>query len=226
MNEIIVIVPCYKRPEYTEKCIKALQDAQSYEGVTFILIDDGSQDGTAGILQESTLPKQVIINTKNRGLRNTLIDFFPLAKSYKYMVKMDNDCLVPKDWLKDIKRFLDSGWVDVVSPNVFPSDAAFVHGSSEEPEQPGVRPSKIVGGLWAMRTDLLDDINFESYGTDGVRGAWALLNQILVEKEPRVGWLPEVTVQDVGHFSGAHPEHIASEEHAEYSAEVGRRIAW
>lgn len=221
-----VLVPCYRRPEYTLKCIKALEDAQVYRDTTFYLVDDNSNDGTDNILNHCSLNKVVIVNQSNKGLRNICVDFFRFAKSFDIMVKMDNDCLVPKNWLKDIERFLNSGWVDIVSPNVEPSNAAYSYGSSEEEGKPGIRPSKIVGGLWAMKTSLLDGISFEKYETRGIRGAFALLNQIIVEKEPRVGWLPDVTVQDIGHFSGTHPEHIASEEHQAYSAEVGRKIAW
>lgn len=224
---IAVLVSCYKRPEYTQKCIRALEVAQEYSKDTiFYLVDDGSNDGTDKILYDSKLPKVVMVNKQNEGLRNACIEFFDFAKGFDIMVKMDNDCLVPEGWLEEIKGFLTSGWVDIVSPNVEPSNAAYSYGSSEDPNKPGIRPSKIVGGLWAMKTALLEGITFERYTTDGIRGAFALLNQIIVEKEPRVGWLPDVIVQDVGHFSGTHPEHIASESHQEYSAEVGRRIAW
>lgn len=219
-------MPCFRRPEYTLKCINALEKAQGYIDTTFYLVDDNSQDGTDSILHNSTLNKVVIINQNNKGLRNICVDFFEFAKKFDVMVKIDNDCVVPENWLHSIHRFLDSGWVDVVSPNVFPSNAAYQYGSSENPQEPGIRPSKIVGGLWAMRTNLLDGIKFEKYATDGIRGAFALLNQMLLEKEPRVGWLPDVVVQDIGHFSGTHPDHIASEEHQEYSAQVGRKIAW
>lgn len=221
-----ILVPCYKRPEYTLRCINFLEKAQKYPDATFYLVDDNSNDGTDEILKRSTLNKVVIVNQRNKGLRNICIDFFEFAKRFDYMVKIDNDCLVPENWLHAIERFLDSGWVDIVSPNVFPSNAAYQYGSSEDPQKPGIRPSNNVGGLWAMKTSLLDGISFEKYATDGIRGAFALLNQIIVEKEPRVGWLPDVVVQDVGHFSGTHPDHIASEEHQAYSAEVGRKIAW
>ena len=225
--ETIVIVPCYKRPEYTAKCIRALEEAQGYENTLFYLIDDGSNDGTAEILRNAKFAwKHVIVNPSNCGLRNVLINAFQIARTFKYAVKVDNDCLVPKDWLKDITKFLESGWVDVVSPNVHPSNAAFKHGSAEDPARPGIRPSKIVGGLWAMRTELIKDVYFEPMRVDGIRGAFSLLKQILIEKDPRVGWLPEVIVQDVGHWSGEHPEHIKSQEHLDYSVEVGRNIAW
>ena len=77
-----------------------------------------------------------------------------------------------------------------------------------------------------MRREMIDGIDFEKFESSGITGAWQLLNQILVEKEPRIGWLPDINVQDIGHWTGEHPDHIQSEEHRQYSVEVGRRIAW
>lgn len=225
LKQTAILVPCYKRVEYTAKCIKALEDAQTYEDSIFWLVDDASKDGTAEILQTTQLPRTVVVNPANRGLRNIIVDFFYGVKDFKYIVKMDNDCLVPKDWLKDIVSFLDSGWADIVSPNVYPSNAAYLYGKKND-DNPKFRPSKIVGGLWAMRTDMIKDIDFERVDTQGIRGAFSLLNQILLEKEPRIGWLPDIVIQDLGHWSGSHPEHIKSEEHLQYSVEVGRNVAW
>lgn len=223
----IVLVPCYRRPEYTAKCIKALEEAQMYPNTTFYLVDDFSNDGTAEILRASKLNRIVVENSKTIGLRNVILDFFKVAKDYKYMAKVDNDCIVPKFWLTSIIDFLESGWVDIVSPNVFPSDAAHKYGLPEEEGKPGIRPSKTVGGLWAMNTEILKGIQFERIPTShGISGAFPLLNQIIVEKEPRIGWLPDVVVNDIGHWSGEHPDHIASDAHREYSAEVGRPVSW
>lgn len=225
-NNILVIVPVYRRPEYTAKCLSSMLHAQTYVDVTFYLVDDGSNDGSTEVLQASDLPsKHIITHETNHGLRSTLIDAFAFAKDFKYMVKMDNDCKVPKNWLTDIISILNTGLVDIVSPNVNPSNAAYIYGK-EDTNHLGFRPSKIVGGLWAMETKLLSGITFEKHDVYGIKGAFHLLNQIILEKEPRVGWLPHVTVQDIGHWSGEHPEHIRSDEHREYSVEVGRNIAW
>lgn len=230
---ICVIVPVYKRPEYTAKCLSSMLHAQNYPMDTcFYLVDDGSRDGSTEVLLASDLPnKHIVTHETNKGLRTTLIDFFEFVRGYesiqgfKYIVKMDNDCRVPKNWLNDIIAVLDKGEVDIVSPNVNPSNAAYTYGQ-EDVEKRGFRPSKIVGGLWAMRADLLEGINFEKHDVYGIKGAFHLLNQIILEKEPRVGWLPQVLVQDIGHWSGDHPEHIQSAEHRDYSVEVGRGIAW
>lgn len=223
---VAVLVPCYRRPEYTEKCIRALEEAQEYRDTDFYLIDDGSNDGTDEILKGARLPKIVEIRQDNIGLRNTIIKFFREVegRGYDYLVKMDSDCTVPKNWLRDILEVFQSSDAEILSPNVFPSNAAFKYGENVE----GVpyRPSSHVGGLWAMRSSLPSGIFFDEFDVFGIKGAFHLLNQIIVEKEPRVGWLGQVTVQDIGHWSGLHPEHIKSEDHAEYSAHVGRSISW
>lgn len=220
----IVVVPCYKRPEYTEKCIRALEKAQEYVDTLFYLVDDGSNDSTESILRASSLPSYVVVNKEHKGLRDTLIDFFSFSKKFKFAFKIDNDCVVPKNWLTLMKNILNEGQVDILSPNVYPSDAANKYGTPVF----GLNyiPSRIVGGLWSMKTDLYKDIDFEHIETFGIKGAFNLLNQIIVEKEPVVGWLPTVVVQDIGHFSGKHPDHIKSEDHLNYSIEVGRPVSW
>lgn len=224
MSKVGILVPCRKRPEYTEQCIKSLEEAQEYNNTTFHLVDDNSEDATLQILNSSTLPKIVSVNEEPLGLRQVVINFFKHHREYDYIVKVDNDCLVPKAWLNDILSVFSSCDVDIVSPNVNPSQAAFTYGKFQE----GLpyRPTKTVGGLWAMKSSLIEDIDFDGYGVSGITGAFQLLSQIIFEKSPKVGWLPNVTFEDLGHHSGEHPLHIKSQEHREYSAEVRRRVSW
>ena len=204
-----------------------MEEAQEYEDTLFYLVDDASEDGTSQILESSKFNwKHVHINKFHAGLRNTLINSFMLARTFKYIVKMDNDCLVPKDWLTQIVNYLKYDVADIVSPNVMPSNAAYKYGQ-EDKTGLGLRPSSTVGGLWAMKSYLIKDIQFEVIPTaSGIRGAYQILNQIIVEKEPRIGWIPSIIVEDIGHWSGDHPEHIKSNSHLDYSIEVGRGVAW
>lgn len=224
--KIACLVPAYRRFEYTQKCIKALEEAQAYLNVTFFLVDDGSQDITEDILRKANLPKEVIIHSQNKGLRNVLIDFVEWARNLDFDIigVIGNDCLVPKNWLNDILDIFSKTDVQVLSPNVYPSNAAYKYGTKVEGLS--YMPSKIVGGLWFMYVDLLKDITFIRHNIKGIKGAWNILEQILLEKEPKIGWLPDVVVQDIGHWSGLHPENIKSLEHLEYYEEVGRNVAW
>lgn len=225
MPKVAVLLSCYKRPEYTERCIRSLEYAQKYDKDTiFHLVDDGSKDETSRILFTANLNKVVGVNESTRGLRSNIIEFFDSYKDYDYIVKMDNDCMVPSNWLNDIIYALETYELDIVSPNVFPSDAASKTGVKDP--NLTIYHTKSVGGLWAMRPSLISDIYFENLDARGIKGAYHLLNQIVVEKSPRVAWLENVVVQDMGHWSGAHPDHIASESHREYSIAVGRPVQW
>lgn len=201
---IAVFVPHYKRHEYTQKCLDALRDAQEYVNVDFYVVED---------------------DNPNLGLRNRIIEFFEQVRGkYDILAKMDNDCAVPKNWLNDIIQVFKDNDVDILSPNVMPSNAAFSHG--RKVEGLSYMPSEIVGGLWVMKASLIEGMEFEQHPTNGLIGAISILKQIATEKEPKIGWVPHVVVEDIGHWSGTHEEHIKSKEHEIYSKEVGREIAW
>jgi glycosyltransferase involved in cell wall biosynthesis len=205
----------------------ALEASQEYgAGTKFFLFDDGSCDGTLEILMASNLPKMVITHKENIGLRNTIIEFFDIVRDRKfdYLIKMDNDCEVPKNWINELVQIMHSTNADIISPNVLPSNAAFEHGE-EDIHGLGYRSSQAVGGLWCMKKSMIEGLYFEKAGF-GIRGAFNILKQIILEKEPKIGWTEKVTVQDIGHWSGEHPKHIKNESHAQYSAHVGRSIVW
>lgn len=204
--KIAVFMSHYQRNDYTAKCIQALNEAQDYPNVDFYIVED---------------------NNPNTGLRNRIIDFFESIKDkdYDIIAKMDNDCLVPKNWLNDILDVFEKSDADILSPNVFPSNAAFNYGRDDK-EGKGYRPAEIVGGLWCMKYSLVKDMYFERHELNGLTGAVPLLAQIVTEKEPKIGWIPNVVVEDVGHWSGTHELHVKSREHYDYSKEVGRSVAW
>lgn len=203
--KVVIFLSHYQRPEYTERCMNAMQDAQEYPNTDFYFIED---------------------DNPNMGLRNRIIQFFNEIKDKKYdiIAKMDNDCIVPKNWLNDLLKVFQETDIDILSPNVMPSNAAFTYGKKVD----GLpyMPSEIVGGLWVMKASLIKDMYFEEHPTQGLTGAISILKQICTENEVKVGWLPDVVVQDVGHWSGSHKDHIKSIEHEIYSKEVGRDIAW
>lgn len=223
-------MPCYKRPEYTAQCINALEVAQNYSVNTcFFLWDDGSHDNTGLIHHHAKIPAYLYKNRHSFGLRNVIIDFFEelntVMPDVEIIGKLDNDCLVPKDWLTNLLTVFEQTDVDILSPNVEPSNAAFAIGRAD-PANPWYRPAPFVGGLWFMRKKMLDGIQIEEHDLVGIKGAFNILKQIILEKEPKVGWVPQVTVQDIGHWSGQHPEHIKTSEHEMYYQEVGRNVSW
>lgn len=204
--KIAFFMSSYKREEYLEMCIDSINNSQEYNNVHFYFVRD---------------------DNPNLGLRQRIINFFDEVKGQKYdfLIKMDSDCLVPKNYVNDIIKVMQNSDADILSPNVIPSNAAFVYGR-EDIDKKGYRPAEIVGGLWVMKASLIEDMYFESHPTNGLTGAISILKQICVEKEPKIGWVADVVVEDVGYWRGSHPKHIKSKEHEIYSKEVGRQIGW
>lgn len=196
----------YKRPEYVDMTLKSLKESQEYDNVHFYIVED---------------------DNPNLGLRQRIINFFDevRGKGYDYLIKMDGDCIVPNNYINDMVAKMQSSGADMLSPNVMPSNAAMNFGK-EDLEGLGYRPSDIIGGLWCMKASLIEDMYFESHPTNGLTGSISLLKQICVEKEPKIGWVTEIVVEDVGHWSGRHALHIKTKEHEMYSKEVGRQVAW
>ena len=82
------------------------------------------------------------------------------------------------------------------------------------------------GGGLDLIYENVNDVDFERHDLLGIIGAFPILDQIIIEKEPKIGWLANVTFQDIGHWSGKHPQHIKTGEHAMYYNEVGRKVTW
>ena len=65
---ISVIICCYNSAECLERCLKAIEN-QSYKNLEIILVNDGSTDGTAEIIEKYA--KNVnfkVVTTENKGV--------------------------------------------------------------------------------------------------------------------------------------------------------------
>lgn len=94
-----VIVPVYNAEKYLDRCIKSIQK-QSYNNWELILVDDGSSDGSWGIIKNySNIDKRIYgINQNNSGpgiARNIGIEH---AKG-DYVVFVDSDDYIDIDYL-------------------------------------------------------------------------------------------------------------------------------
>lgn len=224
---LAVLVPCYKRKEYTQMCVDAINKLRLPCSVRWILWDDGSNDDTKDILETVKWDNKLVVSmAENVGLRKVIQSFFHETKPVPdFYAKIDNDCIVPENYFIDMLQKFASTDADILSPNVFPSNAAEHYGKPDT-EKKGYRPSKIVGGLWMMTSEMVDGVDFDWHDVVGIKGATNILYQIVLEKEPNIGWVEEVVVQDVGHWSGKHPDNIKSFEHYDYYREIGRETAW
>ena len=89
MPEISVIVPSYNYADYVSACIQSVLD-QTYTDFEVIVVDDGSKDNTAEVVNRFTDPRVRYIYQENKGLpgaRNTGIR----ASRGKLLAFLDSD---------------------------------------------------------------------------------------------------------------------------------------
>lgn len=96
---ITIIVSIYNGEQYLRECIESIIN-QDYEKLEIILVNDGSNDNSLGIINEYKKKDNriIIINKKNSGVsisRNNAID---IAKG-KYICFIDQDDIISKNYV-------------------------------------------------------------------------------------------------------------------------------
>jgi GT2 family glycosyltransferase len=108
MEGISVIIPCFNKLELTRDCVNSLNQVKDSD-IEFILIDNGSTDGTADFLKTLTKKFRCCLNQENLGM----VRAFNLGASmgkYDSFVFVHNDVIIhDMDWPVKIKNYLNHG---------------------------------------------------------------------------------------------------------------------
>lgn len=106
-KQVPVLFTTYDRLEYTKLSLDALLKSDC--GPIFI-VDNGSTDGTKEWLiqaQRQNYDKiKLTFNDKNRGVAGAMNQFIS-ENDFKFLAKVDNDTIVPEDWLRVLLPVLD-----------------------------------------------------------------------------------------------------------------------
>ncbi len=105
---IPILMITWNRLEYTKKAINAIIENTNHPYKLFIW-DNGSTDGTVDYLKKLKDKNIRIHYSKtNTGLVPPQNYFFNSFKDYNYVAKVDNDTIVPRNWLSRLKEVMDS----------------------------------------------------------------------------------------------------------------------
>lgn len=108
-KELAVILINYKRVYDTIECIESLQSS-TFANFDIILIDNGSDDGSAEILQNKFPQIISFPNDTNVGFAegNNIGIRYALEKMYKYILILNNDTVVANDALAYLMNTIKS----------------------------------------------------------------------------------------------------------------------
>ena len=124
--EITVLMPVYNQQQFLDESIQSILN-QSFADFEFIIINDGSDDKSANIInQYGKLDKRIIIinNSENLGISGALNIGIKNTKG-KYIARMDADDISLRNRLQEQKFFLDNNleigacgtYVEILSQN-------------------------------------------------------------------------------------------------------------
>ena len=102
---VSVIMPVYNGEEYLREAIDSVLN-QTYKDFEFILINDGSTDGTQKIIESYNDPRLIPVNQKNQGVARSLNNALKMAKG-KYIRRHDADDISLRTELEEQVQFME-----------------------------------------------------------------------------------------------------------------------
>lgn len=105
------IVPVYNRPDEIEELLSSIAQLEVDEPFEIVIIEDGSEDDAELVIKKFTDQLQISYHKKqNTGPGDSRNYGMKLAKG-NYFIILDSDCLLPKHYLKEVRRELSLDFV-------------------------------------------------------------------------------------------------------------------
>ena len=114
MRKVSVIIPVYNNAAYVKKCLRSVMN-QTYPALQIIVIDDGSTDGSARIIERLAQEDDRIelISRENGGVgsaRNAGLD----AACGSYVTFVDGDDYISRNYIRRYVRRMEQTGADMV----------------------------------------------------------------------------------------------------------------
>lgn len=123
MEKLTITLPVYNGMPFLKEAVESVLN-QTYEDFRFLIIDDGSSDGSGDYLTSLKDSRLRVIVRENRGLGNTLNQLFAESET-EYVARMDADDVCAPNRIQTAMAFLAKN-SDIVMAG---SDQAFLVGS-------------------------------------------------------------------------------------------------
>lgn len=113
--KVSIIVPIYNAEKYLNRCITSILE-QTYKNIELILINDGSTDSSEEIILHMQEENKDIIKyykQENKGVSKTR-NFGITVATGKYIMFVDNDDYIDKDYVEQYVNVAERGKYDLV----------------------------------------------------------------------------------------------------------------
>ncbi|GAA2348137.1 bifunctional polysaccharide deacetylase/glycosyltransferase family 2 protein [Dactylosporangium salmoneum] len=117
VEPVSVIVPAYNEKEGIEAAVRSLAGGDHPGGIEVVVVDDGSTDGTAELVEAMGLPNVRVVRIPNGGKPNALNVGVALAK-HDLIVMVDGDTVFEPDSVRHLVQPFADPTVGAVAGNV------------------------------------------------------------------------------------------------------------
>ncbi len=161
MMRYSIVIPVLNQLDYTSQCVDSLLQCGT-SPKSLLIINNGSSDGTASWL--TAHPQiQSITNEVNLGCGGAWTQG-ALATCGEWILLMNNDVIVCRDFATRLLDAADNNTLDVVSPAVFEGDLDYDFESKAEALMAAmgtyVRLGQTLGACFAVRRNVLHEVGF------------------------------------------------------------------
>lgn len=154
-----IIIPIKNRPEYTKECFDSLQRASIPEGTLIVLVDDGSDEKTARMVQgfkKDGCEVSVMHNPRSQGVKYCLRKGVGYATNHacSILINLDNDAIVRNDFIEQLLKLHEQFPDNLITGfncNTLNADGSVRHRITEQGE--GWNKKKTVGGINLLFTE-------------------------------------------------------------------------
>ena len=115
MNDIIkysIIVPVYNRPEEIKELLETITEQTYKKDFEVLIIEDGSTISSKEIVDNFKDIINIKYHYKNNSGPGDSRNYGMRVAEGNYFIILDSDCLLPKDYLKNVDDFLQKNYVD------------------------------------------------------------------------------------------------------------------
>lgn len=118
-EKVSVIVPVYNTAIYLPRCIESIIN-QTYKNIEIIIVNDGSTDSSASIIQKYQLDdNRIIVLNKNNGGLSSARNFGIEHASGEYILHVDSDDWIESYMCEYLVNEASSNNADIVVCDVF-----------------------------------------------------------------------------------------------------------
>lgn len=102
---VTVVIPTFNKKNLLKECLDSLK-WQTMKEFDIVVVDNGSTDGTAELLEEASTRLKVIKNKKNLGF--VAVNQGIKASKTKYIVLLNNDAIAEPNWLEELVKGMEN----------------------------------------------------------------------------------------------------------------------